>query len=122
MQRYLYEYVPPRSSVWRLSPAGTRQRRQQSQRHVPQTHFSAGNAYEKAAMVSESAESVRCGALCRRAAAVVLTRTDLLPRGSPSPVVRISGSSVVIDTLALHDRPDPLAFQAARYLGRARLP
>ena len=30
------------------------------------------------------------------------------------PSVRISGSSSVTDTLALHDRPDPLTFQAAR--------
>ena len=36
--------------------------------------------------------------------------------------MRIAGSSVVTDTLALHDRPDPLAFRRRPPLGRARLP
>jgi acetyl-CoA C-acetyltransferase len=47
------------------------------------------------------------------AAAVLLTARELAPAGLPHPLVRVSGSSVVIDTLALHDRPDPLAFDAA---------
>jgi acetyl-CoA C-acetyltransferase len=42
----------------------------------------------------------------------VLTRAELLP-GFQQPLVRIGGSSLVTDTLALHDRPDPLVFQAA---------
>jgi acetyl-CoA C-acetyltransferase len=36
--------------------------------------------------------------------------------------VRISGSSIVTDTLALHDRPNPLAFEAARLSTGASLP
>ena len=30
-----------------------------------------------------------------------------------TPLVRVSGSAVVTDRLSLHDRPDPLAFEAA---------
>jgi len=48
------------------------------------------------------------------AAALVLTRPELLPSGFPHPLVYITGSSVVTDRLALHDRPDPLAFHAVR--------
>jgi acetyl-CoA C-acetyltransferase len=48
------------------------------------------------------------------AAALVLTRPEMLPPGFPHPLVRIAGASMVSDTLALHDRPDPLSFQAAR--------
>ncbi|MEW6716543.1 MAG: thiolase domain-containing protein [Chloroflexota bacterium] len=48
------------------------------------------------------------------AAAVLLTRPELLPPDYPQPLVRIVGSSVVTDTLALHDRPEPLTFSAAR--------
>ena len=48
------------------------------------------------------------------AAALILTRRDLLPAGYALPMVRMLGSSVVIDTLALHDRKDPLAFDAAK--------
>jgi acetyl-CoA C-acetyltransferase len=47
-------------------------------------------------------------------AALLLTRRDLLPPSFTQPLVRISGSSSVTDTLALHDRPDPLTFQAVR--------
>jgi acetyl-CoA C-acetyltransferase len=49
------------------------------------------------------------------AAALILTRPELVPAGVTHPLVRVIGSSVVTDTLALHDRPDPLAFQAAAY-------
>jgi acetyl-CoA C-acetyltransferase len=48
------------------------------------------------------------------AAALILTRRDLLPADYPLPVVRLLGSSVATDTLALHDRRDPLAFGAAK--------
>jgi acetyl-CoA C-acetyltransferase len=48
------------------------------------------------------------------AAALLLTRRDLLPADYPTAVVRVLGSSVAIDTLAVHDRPNPLAFDAAR--------
>jgi acetyl-CoA C-acetyltransferase len=48
------------------------------------------------------------------AAAVVLTRPELLPPGFPKQLVRISGSGLATDTLALHDRPNPLDFRAVR--------
>jgi len=48
------------------------------------------------------------------AAAVILTQPDMLPPGSMNPLVRITGSSLVTDRLAIHDRPDPLRFNAAR--------
>ncbi len=47
------------------------------------------------------------------AAAVVVTRSDQSDV-TPQRAVRIAASSVAIDTLALHDRPNPLAFEAAR--------
>jgi acetyl-CoA C-acetyltransferase len=71
-------------------------------------------AYLRSGMVSEPLNMFDVAPNADGAAAVVLTRTDLLPPAFPHPIVRISGSSVVTDTLALHDRPDPLAFQAAR--------
>jgi len=48
------------------------------------------------------------------AAAVLLTRLELLPSRLAHPVVRIAASASVSDTLGLHDRPDPLTFRAAR--------
>ena len=48
------------------------------------------------------------------AAAVLLTRRDLLPSKLPHPLVKISGSAASSDTLALHDRHDLLEFSAAK--------
>jgi acetyl-CoA C-acetyltransferase len=47
------------------------------------------------------------------AAALFLTRRDLVDKGFEKPLVRVSGSAVVTDRLSLHDRPDTLAFEAA---------
>jgi len=45
---------------------------------------------------------------------VVLTRRELAPEGLGHGLVKVTGSSLVIDTLAMHDRQDPLEFEAAR--------
>jgi acetyl-CoA acetyltransferase len=74
----------------------------------------SAEAYLRAGMVSEPLNMFDVAPNADGAAAVVLTRADLLPPAFPHPLVRISGSSVVTDTLALHDRPDPLSFQAVR--------
>jgi acetyl-CoA C-acetyltransferase len=47
------------------------------------------------------------------AAAIMLTRRDYLPERFFHPVVRIAASASASDTLAVHDRPDPLFFRAA---------
>ena len=46
------------------------------------------------------------------AAALVLTRRDLLPSNVSNPLVKIAGSATSSDTLALHDRKDMLYFEA----------
>jgi acetyl-CoA C-acetyltransferase len=54
------------------------------------------------------------------AAALVLTRRDLLPSNWPHSLVKVSGSATASDTLALHDRKDMLFFEAAHLsAGRA---
>jgi acetyl-CoA C-acetyltransferase len=54
------------------------------------------------------------------AAALVLTRRDLLPSNWPNPLIKIAGSATASDTLALHDRKDLLYFEAAQLsAGRA---
>ena len=47
------------------------------------------------------------------AAAVIMTRKDLVPPGYPHLLVKVSGASLIVDRLALHDREDPLFFSAA---------
>jgi Acetyl-CoA acetyltransferase len=46
---------------------------------------------------------------------VLICRRELLPEKPAHPLVRISASAVAIDTLAVHDRRDPLGFEAVRH-------
>lgn len=48
------------------------------------------------------------------AAALILTRRELLPKDFPHPVVRLAASTIASDTLSLADRRDPLWFSAAQ--------
>ena len=70
--------------------------------------------YSKAEMVSEPLNMFDIAPNADGAAAVVLTRRDLLPKEFAYPLVKISGSAAAVDTLALHDRKDPLYFEAAQ--------
>jgi acetyl-CoA C-acetyltransferase len=71
-------------------------------------------AYNRAGIVSDPLNMFDVAPGADGAAALLLTRRELLPDTFPHPLVRISGSSAVTDTLALHDRHDPLTFHAAR--------
>jgi acetyl-CoA C-acetyltransferase len=70
--------------------------------------------YQRAGIVSDPLNVFDVAPNADGAAAVLIARRELLPSGFPHPLVRISGSSAATDTLALHDRPDPLTFNAAR--------
>ena len=75
--------------------------------------------YLRAAEVSAPLNRYDIAPYADGAAAVIVTGTDQLDKNSTMPV-RISGSSVVTDALALHDRKDMLAFHAANIsVGRA---
>ena len=71
-------------------------------------------AYAKAEMVSDPLNMYDIAPNADGAAAVILTRRELLPKEGPNPLVRIAASATSTDTLALHDRHDLLAFDAAR--------
>jgi acetyl-CoA C-acetyltransferase len=78
--------------------------------------------YNRAGMISDPLNMFDAAPDADGAAAVILTRSDLLPTQSDRPRIRIAGSAVATDTLALHDRPDPLDFRAAHLsVERARL-
>jgi acetyl-CoA C-acetyltransferase len=72
------------------------------------------DTYTKAGIVSDPLNMFDMAPMADGAAALVITRRELLPPGFPHPLVRISGSSLSTDTLALHDRHDLLAFSAVR--------
>src|SRR5512143_1862351 len=70
--------------------------------------------YAKAEMVSDPLNMFDIAPNADGAAAVVLTRPDLLPSDFKNPLVKISGSAASSDTLALHDRKDMLFFDTAQ--------
>jgi acetyl-CoA C-acetyltransferase len=111
MQRYLHEYNPPREAFGELALIA-----HANGANNPNAFFRKAikkEAYTGAEMISDPLNLFDMGPYADGAAAVLLTVRDKAPT-TGHPLVRVSGSSVVIDTLALHDRPDPLAFDAAR--------
>ena len=71
-------------------------------------------AYQAASPVSDPLNMFDIAPPADGAAAVILTLQEMLPANYTHPAVRIIGSSLVTDRLAIHDRHDPLAFDAAR--------
>lgn len=72
------------------------------------------DVYRKADPVSDPLTMYDIAPVADGAAALILTQPDNLPAHFTHPVVSITGSSLVTDRLAIHDRVDPLAFEAAR--------
>ena len=69
--------------------------------------------YAKAEMVSDPINMFDMAPNADGAAAVILTRQELLPDDFSHPFVKIAGSAAASDTLALHDRKDMLFFDTA---------
>lgn len=74
----------------------------------------APDAYRKAEPVSEPLNIFDVAPYADGAAALVLTRRELLPKDFLHPVVRLAASTMASDTLALAERSDPLWFAAAQ--------
>ena len=72
--------------------------------------------YAKAEMVSDPINMFDMAPNADGAAALVLTRRELLPSNwdASQPLVKIAGSAASSDTLALHDRKDMLHFNTAQ--------
>lgn len=112
MRRYLHEFEPPRQSF-----AGFAITAHANGAGNPNAMFQKAikpETYARSGIISDPINLFDAAPYADGAAALVLTRPDLLPPNYTRPLVRIAGSSLVTDTLALHDRRDPLDFQAAR--------
>ena len=70
--------------------------------------------YARAEMVSDPLNMFDMAPNADGAAAILLTRQELLPRDVSHPGVKIAGSASSTDTLALHDRKDMLYFDTAQ--------
>ena len=112
MQRYLYEYQAPRRH-WRV-PRSWRTRNAAGNPNAMYRKPLSRKAYDSAGMVCDPLGMMDVAPYGDGAAAVILARSDLVPEGLNHALVRVTGSAISIDTLALHDRKSPLAFDAAR--------
>jgi acetyl-CoA C-acetyltransferase len=70
--------------------------------------------YAKAEMVSDPINMFDIAPNADGAAALVLTRRDLIPSNANGRLVKVAGSASASDTLALHDRKDMLFFNTAQ--------
>jgi acetyl-CoA C-acetyltransferase len=71
-------------------------------------------AFAKAPMVADPVNMFDTAPDADGAAAVLLIGADALAKLHTSNLVRVAGSAVATDALAVHDRPDPLSFRAAQ--------
>jgi len=71
-------------------------------------------AYQKAESVSEPLNIFDVAPNVDGAAALVLTRGEILPKDFSHPVVRLTASTIASDTLGLAERGDSLWFTAAQ--------
>lgn len=111
MQRYLYEYGAAREALSAFPILA-----HANAVNNPNAMFRKAlsqDTYDRAAMVSDPLNRMDMAPYADGAAAIFLTRSDRLPRDFSHPLIRVTGTSVVTDRLSLHDRADPLAFEAA---------
>ena len=111
MRRYLHEHRPPRAAFGgfpRVAHANA-----VSNPFAMYRSALSAEAYDQASIASDPLNMFDVAPVADGAAAVILTRRELLPETS-HPLVRISGSSQVSGRLALHDREDILDLEPAR--------
>lgn len=110
-QRYLYEYGAPRAALGAFPLL-----MHTNAVHNPNAMYRKPirrEVYERAEAMSTPLNLFDAAPYADGAAAVVITRAELAAGLVDHPLVRVIGSNATIDTLALHDRHDLLAFRAA---------
>jgi len=116
MQRYMHEF-----SYRREDFAGFALTAHRNAVHNPYAMFRkaiSAEAFAGAKMIAEPVSLLDSSAIADGAAAVVLAPTAFA-RANGSKVVRIAGSALATDSVAIHDRRDPLFLQGA-YLSAQR--
>lgn len=112
MRRYMHEYKVPADGLAGFSvnahANGVGNKFAMFQKAIK------AETYAKGETVSDPLNMFDVAPNADGAAAVVLTRSDLLPDGYAHPLVKIAASANAVDTLAVHDRANPLFFGAAR--------
>ena len=112
MRRYMHEYGAPRS-VFGAFPIIAHANAVNNPNALYRKAIGQ-DTYEKAEPLVDPLNLFDQAQYADGAAAVMLT-TPKIAAGMQHPLVRVRGSAGSIDTLAIHDRPDPLAWDAARF-------
>lgn len=111
-QRYFYESGAPRSALMPFALIA-----HENGAGNPNAMYRRAikpEAYESAESLADPLNMYDLAPYADGAAAVLLTTPEKLSAEQRQRAVRVSGSAVSIDTLALHDRHEPLAFEAVR--------
>jgi len=106
MARYLDVYKPPREAMGALPILA--HTNAANNPHAMYRRAISSEAYSKAGMVSDPLNMFDAAPYADGAAALLLTSDEKISKAA----VEIRASSGSIDALALHDRPDALAFSA----------
>jgi acetyl-CoA C-acetyltransferase len=118
MKRYMHEYEVPADGF--AGFALTAHTNGVANKNAMFRKAIKAETYAKAEMVSDPLNMFDMAPNADGAAALLLTRRDLLPSSFKNPLVKIAGSGASSDTLALHDRKDMLYFDTAQLsAGRA---
>src|SRR5687768_2523267 len=112
MKRYMHEYQVPSDGF--AGFALTAHMNGAGNRYAMFRKAIKPATYAKAELVSDPLNMFDMAPNADGAAALVLTRRDLLPSKFSNPLVKIGGSAAASDTLALHDRKDMLSFDTAQ--------
>lgn len=113
MRRYLYESGAPREVFGEFAllahANGAKNPNAMFRKPISRS------VYDSAGLVGDPLNLFDVAPYADGAAAVILARSDRIPADLGHPLVRVTGSAASADTLALHDRVDLLAFEAARH-------
>jgi acetyl-CoA C-acetyltransferase len=110
MARYFDAYHPPREALGALSIL--------AHAHAVQNPYAmyrkeiSSNAYLQAGLVCDPLNLFDAAPYADGAAALLLTSDKKIGMAGGKELIEISASNSTIDALALHDRPDALAFSA----------
>jgi len=111
MQRYLDQYQPPRDALAILPLLA-----HTNAVHNPNAMYREAidlKTYQNAPLVCDPLNIFDLAPYADGAAALLLVNKKWQPEDKKNMPVRIAASSNAVDALALHDRLDPLAFNAA---------
>jgi acetyl-CoA C-acetyltransferase len=109
MQRYIYEYKVKHSD---FAPFPINAHHNALNNPCAMMHYEiTADKFNKARMIADPINLLDCSPVCDGAAAAILVPTEIARRFSPYPI-RIAGSSIATDSLALHDRHNLLSLDA----------